>query len=217
MVIFCNLHVALLKSPLTGVNNQRLIVNIPLHHKILLFFFAPAASENSPDGLFHPRLAVPSLASAAKLDATVPTATFSPPPDGTVLLDEAFSRGILSRRFPPPRQPTIGVFLQTRLVLDTAARRVNSVPLWVYSILSPFRSSLCTRELKISDLCGFIFQCELFPPSCPLLSLYSRCPSAFQGLCVFWRSENNKRRSLRPQISIYHQKLPTRVQQEMSR
>lgn len=94
-----------------------------------------------------------------------------------------------------------------------SSRRLNSVPLRVFSILSPFRTSFCTCELKLSDLCGFICECETFPPSCPPLSLYSSFPSAFQGLCVFWRSENNNSGSSRAQLSIYQQKLLTQVPQ----
>lgn len=97
-----------------------------------------------------------------------------------------FIRGNLSRRFLPPHEPNISVSMQTRLVLDTASRRVDSVPLWVYSILSPFRTSLCTCELKTSDLCGFIRQREIFPP--PLLSsslALFQVPFSLSGpLCV---------------------------------
>lgn len=140
------------------------------------------------------------------------SALFSPSPDGMATGCSRMRR-FISRGFLSSHETNIGVFVQTRLVLDTASRWVNSVPLRGFSSPSPFRTSLCTCELKISDLRGFICERELFAPSCPPPSLYSRCPSAFQGLCVFWRSENNNSRSSRAQISIYHQKLLTQVLQ----
>lgn len=90
---------------------------------------------------------------------------------------------------------------------QTLSMGVNLVPPSVYSILSqPASVPVIWRFL---DLCGFI--CDDLSPLCTPPSLHSRCPSASQGLCVFWHSENKNNHSSWVQISIYHPKLLTQV------
>lgn len=120
-----------------------------------------------------------------------------------------------SRRVLAPQQEGSGPQISA-----SSCKPVNSESLWVFipsfHLPEPASSPVSWRFWTYEDLSVNVGASP--PTSCPPPPLYCRCPSAFQGLCVFWRGGNNNSGSGAP-ISIYHPELLTQVLQrrEMSR